>query len=173
MVLEINRIINGNVFIDGNTFLGKVDEALCPNAKAVSTDHKPLGMIGTAHFPSGIEIENARLTFNSVYLDAVKKCANFTKARDIQIRGNLETFTQDGKVNERAAVCYFKGKPLNTPGLGTLKQQENATNQVEFTVTYTKLEVDGETIYEHDILNAIQYVDGIDLLAKTRENLGL
>ena len=39
--------------------------------------------------------------------------------------------------------------------------------------TYYKLEVDGSVIYEIDIINSIRVIDGVDQLAKMREQLGI
>ena len=57
--------------------------------------------------------------------------------------------------------------------LGEMKAQENIEFPMEFNNTAVKKTIDGKDIYEIDIPNYIYKVNGVDLLAKTKKNLGL
>jgi P2 family phage contractile tail tube protein len=46
MAIEIKKICNANVYVDGNSLLGKVDECKLPEVKVTMTEHKVLGMQG-------------------------------------------------------------------------------------------------------------------------------
>jgi P2 family phage contractile tail tube protein len=54
----------------------------------------------------------------------------------------------------------------STPG-------EDTEHQISTTCTYYKLTVDSEVITEIDLLNFVFIVDGEDLLAAHRKNIGL
>jgi len=56
---------------------------------------------------------------------------------------------------------------------GKLEKNKPQDSELEFTVTYYKLEVDGKVIYEVDPLNCVCVVNGKDYLADVRRNLGM
>ena len=56
---------------------------------------------------------------------------------------------------------------------GDWKAGDKAEIKYAVSPTYYKLEVDGSVIYEIDIINSIRVIDGVDQLAKMREQLGI
>ena len=66
----------------------------------------------------------------------------------------------------------FLGR-LKTETLGSLEMGKKHGNEMEFEVTRLKVYLDGEEKFIHDKLNFIHRVNGNDLLAQTRKNLGL
>lgn len=172
-MLEINNIKNGNVYVDGTNFLGKVDEAITPDIVAKFIEKKPLGMIGIKELFAGIDKMESTLKWNCFYLDAIQKCSKFTQAVDIQVRSSLETWTGNGLEKEVPVIYYFRGTPKNIPGLGTIKSQENSESETKFAVSYCKITHDGNEIVEVDIDVPILKVNGEDLLKKYKKNLGI
>lgn len=172
-MIEINKLTNANIYVDGTNFIGKAEEVTTPDIKAVMSEHKALGLIGKPKFFAGIDAMEAKIKWNSLYKSAVAAVSDFTSAVSIQARASLETYTAQGRTQEQAVVCYFTGTPTNVPTLGTLKQQDNAELESNFNVTYAKLVVGADVIYEVDILNNIYTVANTDVLAKYRKNLGM
>lgn len=172
-MIEINRITNANIYVDGVNFIGKAEEVTTPDVKAVMQEIKGLGLVGSPKFFAGIDLEDAKIKWNSMYKDASTLLSDFTKAVPIQARTSLETYTAEGRTQEQAVVYYFTGTPTNIPGLGNLKPRENAESESNLNITYAKLVIGADVIYEVDILNNIYNVAGKDILAKYRKNLGM
>ena len=76
-----------------------------------------------------------------------------------------------GTLAEVPAVAYLSGTFKEFP-LGNLKPQENAEYETTMSVNYAKLVVNGDEIFEIDVLANIYKVDGVDILAVYRANIG-
>ncbi|VEI47046.1 phage major tail tube protein [Actinobacillus equuli] len=47
MSIAINQIVNANVYINGNSLMGKAQEFKIPDIEFESIEHKGLGLVGT------------------------------------------------------------------------------------------------------------------------------
>ncbi len=57
--------------------------------------------------------------------------------------------------------------------MGDAQPGEDTEHSITTTCTYYKLIVDNEEIIEIDLLNFIEIVDGVDMLEKQRQALGI
>lgn len=169
--IQVNRLTNANVYMDGKSFLGKVEEISLPDIKHKMSEHKALGMVGMMEFFAGIEKMEAKIKWNSFYVDAMKKMANPTKAIQLQVRGSLENYNSTGRGAQQPVVIFLTCTSKNFP-TGNFKQHDNVECESMLNVTYCRLEVNNESIMEVDILSNIYKVDGVDILAEYRANLG-
>lgn len=169
--IEIKRLTNANVYIDGNSLLGKVDECKLPDVQVVMSEHKALGMQGKAEFPSGVDKMEATFKWNSLYADVLKQAGNPFKTVEVQVRGSLETYANGGRTAQVPVVAYITGSFKKLP-LGGYKQGDNVEAETAMSVTYCKLEIDGEEIFEFDVLANIYKAGGVDLLEEYRINIG-
>lgn len=172
MGISVKKLFNANIYVDGNSYLGRAEEVNLPEIMAKMVEHKALGMVGTIELPSGWEKMEGSIKWNSFYPDVMKKAANPFTAYQFQLRGSLEDWTSAGRSGEAPYVCFmtvqFKGMPA-----GAFKQQENAEFESQLNVLYIRLEVDGQPIVEFDPLANIYRVDGVDVLSQYRNNLGV
>ena len=53
--IEINKLTNANVYMNGINLLGRAEEVQLPQIKHKMAEHKALGMIGSAEFFAGID----------------------------------------------------------------------------------------------------------------------
>ncbi|MXF09161.1 phage major tail tube protein, partial [Escherichia coli] len=53
------------------------------------------------------------------------------------------------------------------------KTGESNTTKVTRTNSYAKLTINGEVLYEVDLINMVEIVDGVDLMEAHRNALGL
>lgn len=44
--IEINRITNANIYLDGTNLLGRAEEVKLPDVSMIMQEHKALGMVG-------------------------------------------------------------------------------------------------------------------------------
>lgn len=169
--IEVKRITNANVYVDGNSLLGKVDECKLPEVKVTMSEHKALGMQGKLEFPSGIDKMEATFKWNSLYSDILLKVANPYKAVEVQLRGSLETYGNGGRTAQVPVVAYLTGAFSKFP-LGGFKQHDNVEAETTMSVTYCKLEIDGVVILEFDALANIYKAGDVDLLETYKQNIG-
>jgi P2 family phage contractile tail tube protein len=169
--IEINRVTNANVYMDGASFLGRCEEITLPQVKHKTADHKALGMVGAAEFFAGIDKMEAKFKWNSFYEDVFTKAANPFRAVRLQARASLETHNAEGLAAERPVVVHLAGRFKEFP-LGAFKQHDNVELETTMTVTYVKLVIDGKEKLEIDVMENIYKVDGTDILANYRRNIG-
>jgi len=171
MAVEVKRITNGNVYIDGKSFLGKASEVKAPDIVATLTEHAALGMVGKLELPSGLDKMGMSIKWNSIYDDVLLKAGNPFRAVQLQIRASQETYAGQGRTKEVAVVVYLTGQFKKLPG-GGFKQHDNVEAETELVVTYYRLNIDGNDIVEIDVLANIWKVGGEDILARYRSNIG-
>lgn len=169
--IQINRLTNANVYIDGTSFMGRAEEVTLPEVKPIMVEHKGLGLEGKGELPSGIDKMEAKIKWSSIYKEAVALSYDFYTPRQIMVRGNIRVFEGGGLVDE-VPIVVLLGGTFKGGGAGGFKQHENVENETALAITYIKITIDGEDQVEYDQLANIYIVDGIDLLAQQRENLG-
>jgi uncharacterized protein len=169
--ISVNRVTNANVYIDGDSFLGKVEEITLPDLKPMMSEHKALGLVGKFELPSGFEKMEGKIKFNSLYPAVSTKFANVFGFMQLQVRANIETISSSGR-SEAPWVCLLTIQSKKYQ-VGGFKQHDNVERESDFNVLYIKEIIDGEVKLEVDVLSNIYKVDGVDLLAKYNKNLGV
>lgn len=170
--LSVNRLTNGNVYVDGASFFGTFEEFDIPDLKAVYADFKALGMNAKIELPSGIDKLEAKAKFNAPYAKVMKLQGDPYTVRQIMLRGNLETYVGNQRTGQVPYVVTMAAGFKNVSP-GKVKQQDNVEMESTLNVTAMKVVIDKETIIEFDALNNIHIVDGVDLLLQYRQNLGI
>lgn len=171
MAIEVNRLTNANVYIDGNSQLGKAEEVNLPDITFMMSEHKSLGMIGKVELFSGIDKMEATIKWNAFYADVLKKVADPRKTMKLQVRASLETYNSDGMAEEVSCVAYLTVQSKNFPA-GNYKQHDNVEATTKLTCSAYKLEIDGKEVIDYDALANVYSVDGVDMFANYRSNLG-
>jgi P2 family phage contractile tail tube protein len=170
--IQVNRVTNANVYVDGNNLLGRSEEITAPTVKFKNSEHKALGMIGVVEFFSGIDKLESKIKWNSFYPEVMRLIADPTKVRKMQIRASLETYTGEGRTAQIPVKIFMNVQAKDIP-LGAFKQHDNVELETNFSVYYYRLEIDDEVITEVDMLSNIFKVNGVDILAEYRANLGI
>lgn len=169
--VTIKRVTNANLYLDGNSLLGKAEEVSLPEVKFKMSEHNGLGMIGDVELPSGIEKMEAKVKWNSFYEDVLLKVSNPFKPLSFQVRASRETYGSAGRSAEEPIVAYITGQPKSFPA-GNFKKHDNVEAESTFTVTYYKLVVNSVEIVEIDVMSNIFKINGVDQLATYRANIG-
>ena len=168
--IEINKLTNANVYMNGTNLLGRAEEIQLPQIKHKMAEHKALGMVGSAEFFAGIDKLECKIKWNALYPNVLRTCANPFLAAMIQVRANLETYSGTGRVSEVPATAFLIGTFKEFP-LGNIKPHESAEYETTMTVTYAKLIVDKQEVFEIDVLHNIYKVGMVDMLATFRKNI--
>lgn len=169
--LKVNKVTNANIYLDGEGMLGRAEELTCPDVMPKMVDHKGLGMIGELELPAGLQKMSAKIKWNAIYPEVMKKTHNVYTAMRLQARANVETYEGNTRVAEVPAVVYLTVTPKKAGGL-VFKPQDNVEREDEFNCTAYKLEIDGEEIIAIDVLANIWRVNGVDQMANYRANTG-
>lgn len=169
--IQVNRIVNANIYIDGTNLIGRAEEIKLPDISAIMQEHKALGMVGKIELPAGFDKLEGEIKWNSLYEEAAKAMANPFKAVQLQCRSSIETYGPGGRIEEVPLATFltvmFKKNPL-----GTFKQHDNAEFPSSFSATYIRQVVKGKDVLELDYLANIFKVGGEDLLSTFRDNIG-
>jgi P2 family phage contractile tail tube protein len=104
--------------------------------------------------------------------ETAKAMVNPMKSVDIMVRSSKAEWEDGSLTKEAPVVIYMKGLPTKHTS-GTHKSKEDTEVEDTISVTYLKIEIDGEEIIELDVLNNIYKIGGEDQLAQRRENLGI
>lgn len=170
--MEIRKIFNANVYIDGtNSLLGRAREIVLPNIAVNVEEHKALGMIGALELPVGLAPLVTTITWAGWYADRFAHFNPF-RAHKLQVRASVETFGAGGRVSEQALVVVLTAAWKNAP-LGTLAAGAGGEVQDELATTYVRVALDGDELFEVDVNANIWRVNGEDLLEQYRANLGV
>lgn len=170
--MKIAKVYDANAYINNTSVHGLASEVTLPNVTAIMNDYKSLAMIGKLKLFNGFDAMEAVIKWTYPDNAAQKACANFLKPVDVMIRSSKAEYDNGGITNEVPIVAYMKGYSQEHQG-GSFKNEEDTEVETTLSVHYFKLEIDGEPIIEVDVLNNIYKVDGEDLLAERRENLGI
>jgi P2 family phage contractile tail tube protein len=172
MALKINKVFDANVYVNNSSKHGQASEVTCPDVQAVMTDYASLGMIGSAEFFNGVDKMEATIKWTYPDNEAKIALANFMKPVDIMVRSSKAQYVSGGISGEIPVVIYLRGYSTKHPG-GGFTPKTDVELESTLSVLYYKEEVDGEEILEIDVLNNIYKVNGEDLLAERRQNLGI
>ena len=169
--IQLNRVTNANIYVDGNCLLGKAEEIKLPDITTVMSEHKALGLVGKIELPSGFEKMEGEIKWNSFYRDVWLKMNNPYSMVQLQVRSSVETYGAMGRMQQQPLVTFlsvmFKKNPM-----GTFKQNDNAEFSSSFACYYIKQQLAGEDMLELDVLANIYKVGGVDQLDIYRNNIG-
>ena len=172
MAIEINRLLNANMYSEGKSLLGKVEEITVPSITAKDADVNVLGLQMTIKLPSGFEAMAGKVKFNAVYPDIIGEFGSPYVTRKVQVRGNLQTYTTEGLVSEVSAVIFMTIRFKTAISPFTFKVNDNIEQEADFNCSYYRLEIDGERMIEFDAFANLFFIRDQDQLAQYRINLG-
>jgi len=170
--LTMAKVRDANVYVNGNSTYGQATEITLPNIQASKSEDKKLGVMGVMKYFDGFDAMEATIKWGSANNDIKIACADPRKVVDFMIRSTREVYVDGGLTEEQPVAYYIKGT-CNNYGLGTLKPKDNAESETKIDVSYIKEVVNGQELIELDIANNIFRINGQDMLAKYRQNLGL
>jgi len=171
--MQIQKLTNANVYIDGtDSLLGRAETVTLPEISLDKETHKSLGMIGSVELPTTLAPMMAKFKWAGFYAEALKLGGNPFAGHRVQVRGSVEVFSVDGLVEEKAAVIHMTGR-FTRHGLGEIAAGTSNAQEQDMAVTYLKVVLDQKDVLEIDVMNQIWRVDGKDVRAKYRANLGL
>lgn len=165
------KIVNFNVYDEGEKLLGVSNEITLPNFEAMAETISGAGIAGEYESPTPGHFGSMQIEISYRTLSGQATKLMIPKAQTITLRGSQQVNdTAAGEMIYIPVKITLKVAPKNLD-LGSLGigQPTNTTNALE--ILYIKVVVDGEEIIELDKLNFIYKVNGEDILAPIKEQI--
>jgi len=157
------------MFMDGVSFSGDVPTMTPPKVKEKTEEYRGGGMSGSVHLPIGLEPMDASWVTNGVRKESLKFFALADRtACNVVFRASFK----DQKGRTKPVKVTLRGA-LNEIDMGDFEPGKKSEIKHAMSVTYYKLEIDGRVMYEIDVVNMVQVINGVDQLAGDRAALGL
>lgn len=161
-----------NLFNDGNNYMGLVESLTLPKFTQKFEKFRGGGMPGAVDISMGLDDGALDTEFEIGGTEALLfKQLKATTVDGVQLRF-AESIQRDdtGEVQAVELVVRGRHKELDS---GTHKQGDSSTTKVSSTNSYAKLTINGEVLYEVDLVNMVWIVDGVDLMEAHRAAIGL
>lgn len=165
-------LINCMAYSDGNRLVGITTLEL-PKFDSMTSEVKGAGIAGTAdipvlgHFESMEAVANYRVITDSSI--AVVRQAS-TK---LEFRASLQIEDMKTRIVRTQPVKVVMVCRPKSVESGSMEPGSAMDTKVTYEVTYIKVTIDNEERAEFDKFNMIYKVDGVDLLASVRRDLGM
>lgn len=165
-----NALKNFNVFNEGKSFMGIVEEVKLPKLSRKTEDFLGGGMVAPVEIDLGQEKLEIEQVLGGFSVDVYKQYG-VTKANGVMLRF-AGAYQRDDTAAVQAVEVVVRGRHKEIDP-GDAKVGDKSKTVVKSALTYYKLTVDGQEIIEIDTLGFIFKVDGKDMLEAQRKAIGL
>lgn len=166
------KLKNLNLFNDANSYLGVIKSVTLPPLGRKMEAYRGGGMNGPVKADLGFSDDGIQFEWKTGGLDLIAlKQFGAVNASGVALRFT-GSFQQDDTEEVSAVEVVMRGRH-ETIEMGDAQPGEDTEHSITTTCTYYKLIVDNEEIIEIDLLNFIENVNGVDMLEKQRQALGI
>lgn len=169
MAMIPETLANMNLFVDGKSFQGDVPSLTLPKLTLKMEEHRAGGMDLAVEMDQGMGKQEAGFVTTGVRRESLKF---FGLADGTSFNGTFRGAFKGLKGKITPVVVTLRGS-LKEVDMGDWKAGDKAEIKHNVAVTYYKLEVDGQVIYEIDALGMKRVINGVDQLVEQRRALGL
>ncbi len=154
---------NINVYADGGSFIGIVEEFEEPKLAISTDDLRTGGMVGSVKVDNGLEAMEATVTMAGHVKELIRKFGT-TKVDGVRLRLVGAYRADNGTPVEKVEiVCGGRFEEID---LGSSKAGDNTEHKYKLPLAYYRREVDGRVEIEIDMINGKFVVDGVDRYAE-------
>lgn len=161
-----------NLFNNGINWVGIVESLTLPKLTQKFEKYRGGGMPGAVDISLGLDdgALDTEFTIGGTEALLFKQMSTVT-ADGVMLRFTASIQRDDtAEVQALELVTRGRHKELDS---GEFKQGDSSTTKVSCTNTYAKLAINGEVVYEVDLINMVWIVDGKDLMEAHRAAIGL
>ena len=161
-----------NMFVDGDNWVGLAESFTPAKLNRKFEKYRGGGMAGAADIDMGLDDEALATSFvvGGYVADLVRKMSA-GKADGVMIRF-AGSYQRDDTGEVISVEIVSRGR-IAERDLGEQKTAENTQTTINMTNVYYKETADGEDLYEVDVLNMVEIVNGVDMMEKHRRAIGL
>jgi len=166
------KLKNMNLFNDGTSYMGVAKSATPPPLSRKMEGYRGGGMNGPVKADLGWSDDGIQFEWKTGGLDLiVLKQFGMIKADGVMLRF-AGAYQQDDTAEVSAVEIVVRGRH-ETIDMGEAAAGEDTEHSITTTCTYYKLIVNGEVLIEVDLLNFVEIIDGVDMLAEQRKAIGI
>jgi len=154
------------IFVDGVGFAGNSEEVQLPSLKFIEEDFRGGGMHASVGIIMGMEKLETSFVLPGSSREVMRRLG--LPGTQITVRGSLES----GNGTKTPVVVQMRGAIVGQES-AAWKSGDKSTWTFSGSLTYYRYEQGGEVIHEIDVPNMVCIVNGVDLLADHRANIGL
>jgi len=165
MIRYPRMIKNFNAFLDGVSYAGIAETAKLPDLKIQVARHRGAGMDGAAPVDMGIEDLKAEVSLKEWTPDAVKLIG--TRSRLV-----LRPAAQGRARTETDTIIATIGGLWSGLNPGELKPASEVPLKLDLEADYFRMEINGEEVFEVDVLAGKRVVGGVDQVEELRRAMG-
>lgn len=163
------KIADFNVYKKGTKLIGVTAEVSLPELTQNSETISGPGILGEIDAPSIGQFGSLEQTipFRVLYDDAFS-LANPTEGIDLTLRGSIQLLDGEGNIKFIGMRVVMRGtqKGIN---LGSVSAGAAMGSEVTLELTYLLVEIDKQNRLELDKINSVYKINGVDVLAKSKE----
>jgi len=167
-----DKLINFMCYDEAEKMIGTTDVTL-PNLAYMTDTIRGAGINGEIDAPTRGHFQSLSMTVN--WRSLIPENLRFVAPRTylLTYRGSLQIYNPDsGEFTSQAIKVVTKSLPKSlNPGNFDVATQMGTTG--EFELVYIKITIEGWPLLEIDKLSFICKIDGVDYLAKVRQDIGL
>lgn len=164
------RLKNINLFNDGLSYVGQVEEVNLPNLARKLEEWRGGGMNLPIDTDQGMEKLSMDWTCGGVMEDALKQFG-ITTHDGVMLRF-AGAYQREDSADVDAIEVVVRGRHASIE-LGSAKPGEGSPFKVTSSLSYFKLTLNDEELIEIDAINMIEKVNGVDRLAEQRNAIGV
>ncbi|ODP33064.1 phage major tail tube protein [Pandoraea sp. ISTKB] len=161
--------VNFNLFVDGTSFAGVANSVTPPKLKIKTDEHRGGGMDAPVKMDMGMEALEGAFSMSSMRVEVLKF---FGLTDGEAFNGVFRGAFRDQRGKVKSVVLTMRGS-LTEHDSGEWKPGEKVDVKYTPSLTYYKLEIDGQTVYEIDVIAGVRIVNGVDQLKDVRQALGM
>lgn len=170
MSVVINQVTNANVYINGNSYLGRAKSVKTPEFDVEFVEHDNLGLVGKIKLPNKVNALEGEIVWDGFYPDVAALAYNPFKAKQLMVRANVQVFNSLGMATEVPLVMTMTVN-FSKSAVGEYKK-EATEYPMTYQVNSIKQVIDGKEVLFYDAFSNQYRVAGEDVLSKYRTNVG-
>ncbi|KGQ59531.1 phage major tail tube protein [Gallibacterium anatis] len=170
MSAVINQVDNANVYINGNSLIGKAKSIKLPEFEVEFIEHDNLGLVGVIKLPSKVNALEGEVTWDGFYPEVAAVAGNPFKTAQLMVRADVRVFNAAGMAEEVPLVLTLNAM-FSKVNLGEYKK-EPTEYPMTFQVHSVKQMINGKEVLFYDAFSNQYRVAGQDILQKYRANIG-
>lgn len=161
---------NFNVFNAGQSYMGEVAEITLPKLGRKLEGHRGGGMNGEVKIDLGQQALELELSCAGIMQQVFEQYGT-TKVDGVMLRfAGAYQRDDTGAVDAVEVVVRGRHEEID---MGKGKPGDKTDFKVKSALSYYKLSINGKVLVEIDLLNFVEMVNGVDILAEQRKAIGL
>lgn len=165
-----NTLKNFNLFNAGASYMGIAEEVKLPKLGRKLEEFRGGGMNGPVSIDLGQEKLELEFTCGGIMRQVFEQYAA-TKVDGVMLRF-AGAYQRDDTAQVQAVEVVVRGRHSEID-TGDAKAGDKTKLVVKSALSYYKLSIDGDEVIEIDLLNMIEKINGVDMLAEQRKAIGL